>query len=268
MGNDPSKRSAAGTHDEDDDADGPVRIGGQRKKNVAEEAAAAESEHATLGGHTPYHAALSALSPPPPVSSDSGGGGGGGNGRAPQSFSEDRHSDAAYASLDDVSSLTGSSTPVTPATSSGDGPVSIGGGKKRIEGDIVQVSRAADDSAALLHPEVEALLSFAQFYPQDAGLATVAAPQGALNITPVLMRPRAVMDVYAALAQRWSGVGASAARAQVLVGKEMDKLEASVQQVLPAVMERQAQIKALNQELAQRQWRRSAQGVDKRVAAG
>jgi hypothetical protein len=255
MGNDPSKRSAAGTHDEDDDADGPVRIGGQRKKNVAEEAAAAESEHATLGGHTPYHAALSALSPPPPpVSSDSSGGGGAG--RAPQSFSEDRHSDAAYASLDDVSSLTGGATPVTPATSSADGPVSIGGGgKKRIEGDIVQVSRAADDSASLLHPEVEALLSFAQFYPQDAGLATVAAPQGALNITPVLMRPRAVMDVYAALAQRWSGVGASAARAQVLVGKEMDKLEASVQQVLPAVMERQAQIKALNQELAQRQWR-------------
>jgi hypothetical protein len=59
------------------------------------------------------------------------------------------------------------------------------------------------------------------------------------------------MDVYAALQQRWNGVGAAALRAQVMVAKEMDKLELSVQQTLPPLIERNAQIRALNEQLAQ-----------------
>jgi len=90
-----------------------------------------------------------------------------------------------------------------------------------------------------------------QYYPQEPGLSRGMPPADALNITPVLLRPRSVMDVYACLHQRWSGVGAAVLRAQVMIGREMDKLETAVQQALPPLVERNTQIRALNDQLAQ-----------------
>lgn len=91
-----------------------------------------------------------------------------------------------------------------------------------------------------------------QFYPADPMYQQrSSAPADALNITPVLVRPRAIMDVYTSLQQRWAGAGAHALRAQVLVGKEMDRLEGLVQAALPAVHERNAQLKMLNEQLQQ-----------------
>lgn len=267
MGNDGSKsrsRAASSASAAADDNDGPIRIGAGRKTNAAAAApnvaaaaaaaaAAAEAaahDHAplTLDGHSPY------IPPALPASASSLGLG------PQQSFDEDRRSDLSYAALDDFGSVP--STPASAAAAAGghasssrdDGPVSIGRGARRpSQSDIVQLNRPPDSDdldLAALHPEVEALLALAQFFPADPAYAQRhPVPPSALPITPVLIRPRMVMDVYSSLHARWAGVGAASLRAQVMVSKEMDKLESMIQASMPAIVARNAQMQGLNAQL-------------------
>ena len=143
MGNDPSKRAST----EEDDPDGPIRVGGPRSRATR---ASTEDSVGGLDGHTPYqaHQGLGVSSPPR-----------GGEQTPRQSFSEDRHSDAMYASIDDP-------TTASAAAAAADGPVSISSRKSLVSGDIVQISRI-DEDTAVLHPEVEALLNLAQVRRQQ-----------------------------------------------------------------------------------------------------
>ena len=256
MGNDGSKSRSRAASTADDN-DGPIRIGGGRKTNASNSAAAetaAAHEHArrdsltplTLDGHSPYI-------PPLPASASSLGLTG-----QQQSFDEDRRSDLSYAALDDFGSV-----PNTPAGAGGgsargnskrdDGPVSIGRGRRPSQSDIVQLNRPMDsDDAdlAALHPEVEALLALAQFFPSDPSYAQRhPVPPGALPVTPVLLRPRMVMDVVSSLGHRWSGVGAAALRRQVMVSKEMDKIDSLISGMMPAIQQRNLQMQKLNEQL-------------------
>jgi hypothetical protein len=255
MGNDPSKasRSSGGA---DDDNDGPIRIGGGRTGGGgggggagagAGASAALSRSHSftTLDGHSPYIPDRSASGSPTPLHQQQ-------QQQGPQlSFDEDRRTDLHYSSLDE--SYSTPSTPSSNASSSNDGPISIGGGRRN--NDIVQVNRTTNEEemeAAALHPEVEAILNLAQFYPADPSYQSrVSAPADAVNITPVLIRPRMVMDVYSSLQHRWTGVGQHCLRSQIMIGKEMDKLEHAIQATIPAVQHRNTQLRLLNEQLQQ-----------------
>jgi hypothetical protein len=174
MGNESSKgdkRSAGGSRGAGPDDDGPVRIGGGGGGGVTRGSLDARSNSVTLDGHTPYHA------PPEPAAAASSTTGT----HAPgQSFDEDRHSDESYAALDDgpVSIGGGGGGIGGGQGSDSDGPVSIGGGggggggggrrgsaSSSRHSDIVQLNRAMshdETDVAMMHPEVEALLSMAQ----------------------------------------------------------------------------------------------------------
>ena len=168
MGNESSKgdkRSAGGSGGAGTDDDGPVRIGGGGGGGggVTRGSLDARSNSVTLDGHTPYHA------PPEPAAAASSTAAT----HAPgQSFDEDRHSDESYAALDDgpVSIGGGGGGSGGGQGSDSDGPVSIGGGRRGSasssrHSDIVQLNRAMshdETDVAMMHPEVEALLSMAQ----------------------------------------------------------------------------------------------------------
>jgi hypothetical protein len=212
-----------------------VGVGGNSRSN---------SVH--LDGHTPYHphrspappssaASASSVSGPAPVPS------------ALSSFDEDRHTDLAYSALDDGPVSLGGRPRGNARQSldlSDEGPISLGGrrgGNARksldLSGEIVSLSHltsAEENEAAMMHPEVEALLNLAQFYPSDpVFLQRFPPPPDARQVTPTLLKPKALMDVYSTMQHRWAGVGHHAIRAQVMIGKDMDKLEHTMQQCVP-----------------------------------
>jgi len=112
-----------------------------------------------------------------------------------------------------------------------------------------------DALAFAMHPDLEALLALAQFYPLDSSISSRPVPPSIIdshrskNLTPHIMRPKAWMDLFLSLSQRWSGVGTATFRAQIQIGREMDWIEKKIKDCKPIVDARTNEIRQLNAQL-------------------